>query len=512
MNYTDEQLAIINSKGDIKINAVAGAGKTTTLVGYAKERPNAKILYLAFNKTVKEEAQIKFKDLPNVKAETAHSLAYKHIVKMGYRLGEGLSINNIIDILKLPKSKDIYILAFHISKAFSCYCNSDKRNMLQIDYLVGLDNEAKAFFTKHSETILDHTKILLRQMNSKEIPMTHDFYLKKFQTLNPDLRYDIILFDEGQDASEVMLDIFKKQTATKVIVGDSHQQIYSWRYAVNSLEKCDYANYYLNTSFRFDSNIAKLAKAILDVKQSFDDDYKSVEIIGGGKFVGSLGKKQKAFLGRTNFGLIAKALELNKPKIYFEGHINSYLNSDSGVSIYDIMNLHSQDFDRIKNPIIKGLKDIDELYDYIEKTGDKQLKPMADLVNSYGKRLSYLLFELKNSHVEKKNAEYIFSTCHKSKGMEYDRVELLGDFTEINETDDNEEINLIYVAATRTKSSLIINENQVPENLKEIPSNIFIKRNDDDKKKVSKVVERVNVVDEFQEFHDLADNSKKRKR
>lgn len=504
MNYTNEQLAIIGSKGDIKINAVAGAGKTTTLVGYAKERPDAKILYLAFNKTVKEEAQIKFKDLPNVKAETAHSLAYKHIVKMGYKLGEGLSINNIIDILKLPKNKDVYILAFHISKCFSCYCNSDKRGMKEIDYLVGLDNEAKAFFTKNYDTILLHTRNLLSAMNKKEIRMSHDFYLKKFQSLKPQLDYDIVMMDEAQDASEVMLDIFKNQPATKVIVGDSHQQIYSWRYAINSLEKCDYANYYLNTSFRFDNNIANLAKAILGVKKEFDESYKDVEIIGGG---GSGMRKQKAFLGRTNFGLIAKALELNKSNIHFEGHINSYLNSDSGASIYDIMNLHSQDFDRIKNPIIKGLKDINELYDYIEKTGDKQLKPMADLVTAYGKRLSYLLYELKNSHVDKKDAEYIFSTCHKSKGMEYDSVELLGDFSNINETDVNEEVNLIYVAATRTKSSLTLNENQVPENYKEMPSNIFIKRND----KKGKVVARVEVVDEFQEFHELANNSKKRR-
>jgi superfamily I DNA/RNA helicase len=378
--------------------------------------------------------------------------------------------------------------------------------MQKIDYLVGLDNEAKAFFTNHKDTILEHTFNLLSVMNKKDIRMSHDFYLKKFQLLNPKLDYDIVMMDEGQDASEVMLDIFKNQTATKVIVGDSHQQIYSWRYAINSLEKCDYANYYLKTSFRFDNNIANLAKAILNVKQEFDESYKEVEIIGGG---GSAKGKVKAFLGRTNFGLIAKALELNKPKIYFEGHINSYLNSDSGASIYDIMNLNSQDFDRIKNPIVKGLKDIDELYDYIEKTGDKQLKPMADLVTAYGKRLSFLLYELKNSHVDKKDAEYIFSTCHKSKGMEYDSVELLGDFSDINETEINEEVNLIYVAATRTKSSLTINENQVPENYKEMPSNIFIKRNDNKK---TKVVARVSVVDEFQEFHDLADNSKKRRR
>jgi translation initiation factor 1 (eIF-1/SUI1) len=91
--------------------------------------------------------------------------------------------------------------------------------------------------------------------------------------------------------------------------------------------------------------------------------------------------------------------------------------------------------------------------------------------------------------------------------MEYDSVELLNDFSNINETDVNEEVNLIYVAATRTKSSLTLNENQVPDNYKEMPSNIFIKRND----KKGKVVARVEVVDEFQEFHELSNNSKKRR-
>ena len=63
-------------------------------------------------------------------------------------------------------------------------------------------------------------------MERAEIPITHEFYLKKFQLQNPQLSYDYILFDEGQDASPVMLDVFLKQKATKVIVGDGHQQIY----------------------------------------------------------------------------------------------------------------------------------------------------------------------------------------------------------------------------------------------------------------------------------------------
>ena len=80
---TEEQKAIVNSTGNIRINAVAGSGKTTTIIEYAASRPRgSKILYLAFNKSVRLEAARKFEDrgLHNVKVETAHSLAYKHIV------------------------------------------------------------------------------------------------------------------------------------------------------------------------------------------------------------------------------------------------------------------------------------------------------------------------------------------------------------------------------------------------------------------------------------------------
>lgn len=89
MKLTKEQEDIINSTGNIKINAVAGSGKTTTIIEYARTRPKeSKILYIAFNKSVKLEAVKKFADkgLSNVKVETAHSLAFKHVVfKHKYR-------------------------------------------------------------------------------------------------------------------------------------------------------------------------------------------------------------------------------------------------------------------------------------------------------------------------------------------------------------------------------------------------------------------------------------------
>jgi Flp pilus assembly CpaF family ATPase len=52
MKLTQEQIDIVQSTGNIKINAVAGSGKTTTIIEYAKARPaNSRILYLAFIKS-----------------------------------------------------------------------------------------------------------------------------------------------------------------------------------------------------------------------------------------------------------------------------------------------------------------------------------------------------------------------------------------------------------------------------------------------------------------------------
>ena len=58
LSLTPEQEAILQSTGDIRINAVAGSGKTTTIIEYARTRPaGSRIMYLAFNRSVKMEAE-----------------------------------------------------------------------------------------------------------------------------------------------------------------------------------------------------------------------------------------------------------------------------------------------------------------------------------------------------------------------------------------------------------------------------------------------------------------------
>ncbi len=493
MRLTKEQLDIIHSTGNIKINAVAGSGKTTTVIEYAKARPKkSKILYLAFNKSVKLEAVKKFREkgLLNVKVETAHSLAYKNIVfKHKYKVRhQGYKTYEVAELLNLQGNGEKhakYIIANHINKFIAYFCNSNKEKIKDLNYLdIVSDSKAKTFVTTFYNYIEKQTRLLLSKMDKGEIEIIHDFYLKKFQLSNPKLNFDYILFDEGQDASPAMLDIFLKQKATKVIVGDTHQQIYGWRHAVNSLEKTDFKTYHLSTSFRFSQDIANLAMKILNWKNILDD-YEPLFITGKGE---NKEHKVKAVLARTNLGLLLKAIEYVTEKkkikhIYFEGNINSYTYADEGASLYDILNLHNGNNRLIKDKLIKGMKDFDELEDYIEKTEDVQLALMIEIVREYGNEIPNIIKKIKSKHVEnneKEKAEMIFSTVHRCKGMEYDAIQIVNDFItekkleklkedekvrDINFSKINEEINLLYVAVTRTRNSIYIPQNLVPKSL-----------------------------------------------
>jgi F-box protein, helicase, 18 len=504
MKLTAEQEDIIHSSGDIIINAVAGSGKTTTIIEYAKTRPeNSRILYLAFNKSVKLEAVNKFaqKKIKNITIETAHSLAYKNIVfRHGYKVRTlGYKTYEIAGLLGLQGNGEKhheFVIANHINKFIACFCNSDKLKVQDVNYLETIsDAKAKTFVKTFYPFIEAQTRKLLAKMDKGEIEITHDFYLKKFQLQNPVLPFDYILFDEGQDASPAMLDIFLQQPAAKVIVGDTHQQIYSWRYAVNSLEKTGFKKFNLSHSFRFGSNIAQLATTILFWKDNITP-FTPVAIKGMGTNTDTV---TKAVIGRTNLGLLLKAIEYvtekkNIKHIYFEGNINSYTYADEGASLCDVLNLQNNKRSAIKDELIKSMASIKDLEEYIEKTEDAQLGMMVEIVKKYGNDIYDIIKSIKQKHIDgdkKEEAEVIFSTVHRCKGMEYDSIHLVNDFIteekverQVLDLDNdekkmsklNEEINLLYVAITRTKNILYIPEELLPADFPKLAQINIIKK------------------------------------
>ncbi|EFP3712928.1 ATP-binding domain-containing protein, partial [Campylobacter jejuni] len=72
---------------------------------------------------------------------------------------------------------------------------------------------------------------------------------------------------------------------------------------------------------------------------------------------------------------------------------------------------------------------------------------------------------------KQEQADLILSTGHKSKGLEWNNVEIIDDFLNIKQeleereqiTIAKEELNLLYVAVTRAKNSLNINKDYLLE-------------------------------------------------
>lgn len=492
MQLTQEQKSILSINGNIKINAVAGSGKTTTIIEYAKQLPkDATVIYIAFNKTVKDEAAIKFASLglQNIRVETAHSLAYKHIVvRSGFTLkANGYKTQELPNILEMQSNAEKhyeFIIANHVLKLVSLFCNSSKQKVEEVDYLATIDNEKTLQFVKSClPFIVLQTRRFLAKMNNKEIEITHDFYLKKFQLAQPILPYQYILFDEAQDASAAMLDVVLKQQATKIIVGDTHQQIYSWRYAINSLEQVAFATLHLTNSFRFNDNIASLANEVLQYKKTFFENQVVENVIGVGK---SESMQSKATIARTNIGLLVEAISYvtNNKKIatiYFEGNINSYTYADDGTSLYDVLFLYNNQHSKINDPLIKSMKQFKDLEEFIDKTSDMQLGMLVEIVKEYENEIFDILKLLKEKHVsfeQKNTAKMIFTTVHRCKGLEYDEVYLAEDFITKDKLEKqvengieplkliklNEEVNLLYVAITRAKTKLNIPYSVVPPN------------------------------------------------
>jgi hypothetical protein len=187
----------------------------------------------------------------------------------------------------------------------------------------------------------------------------------------------------------------------------------------------------------------------------------------------------KATIGRTNLGVLLSAISQWKQgklrKLYFEGNINKYMIVDEGSSLYDVLALQNGRKGIIKNKLIAQMDSMADLKKYIRKTEDPGLALMVDVIKEFGNDLPAFIDELKaNQSSVREDADMIFGTVHRCKWMEYDNVTLLNDFitedklkksiiqagtdemAEMTKNYITEEINILYVAATRAKNKLII--------------------------------------------------------
>lgn len=473
---TKEQKDIIFSKEDrIKISALAGAAKTSTLYYYAKEKPFKKILYLVYNKAMKDEAERTFGNLRNVVIKTIHGLGFGYV---GNFYKQKLTFNyGVVDIIKdlnLDWNRDME-LATKIDRMMKEYMLSDALEFEDINMFKDINGR----HTEERDLIIRLCNKLweLKKKYNNNIKVEHDFYLKLFHLSKKQLnhKYDIILLDEAQDSSTLVLDILKSSNVPSiVIVGDPYQQLYSWRNATNIMPLFEGKEYKLTTSFRVSQNIANIANAIIKDICKTDINMKGFNIKQ--KIVHDFDKsKPYVCLCRTNAYIFAEVCEVisnNKnAKIYFEGGFQSY----SFNNIKDAYFFYKGH--KVKNPLFNKFKNYYEMVDYAKKTNDLEILALDRMIEKYGSIIPDVVDNVKyNSTKNKDEANVLFSTIHRSKGMTYsipvyisdDHFEIENVFKKeyINKEDKNdfnindfyEEMCIVYVAITRCAGEIIFSD------------------------------------------------------
>jgi DNA helicase-2/ATP-dependent DNA helicase PcrA len=322
LDFTDEQQRIFNfvqnETGHGIIDAVAGAGKTTTIIECAKfVGTNRPILFCAFNNSISSEIFGKFRQLAmhNVTVKTIHALG-KQILQMNIgsknkiTLTENkynelikndeirerlkpfiekiLEINNLDPLNTLDKKQKFAIdnAIFRINKRLidinqkfrATLTNEEIISFEEMVFHFGIFNEFEARKKQFKEELncyYDCHKILLAAGNhfsekTMNIDYTDMLYLPFKWDLKPTIEYDFLFIDECQDLSKSQFEIvikYGKKGGRIIAVGDPQQSIYGFTGAdIDSFSRVkEYTNATelpLTTSFRCPQRAIELARTI----------------------------------------------------------------------------------------------------------------------------------------------------------------------------------------------------------------------------------------------------------
>lgn len=463
---SEQQSALASGAKKIKIQAFAGTGKTTLLKEMAIQYNQAKGLYLAFNRSIAQEASNSFPS--NVTCKTHNALALselrRHDASWRNVRAEKLSPiypEHIADLLQDQSINSLLIL-----RVISTFIYSPDENIGLAHFPLNDAFLAQLHSMERYEEHLDAAQKVWQEMidANSPFPMPHDGYLKLWSINPKQLPFDFIMIDEAQDSNPSFIRAMEQQRARQIYVGDEHQGIYTFRGAVNALASLQNAEENtLTITHRFGQKICALANQIIHSKGISASLKPSIAATDSTINYGHspLGAKP-LFLARTNAGLFRKALKLTQQGKNFclIGGAEKLNFPDLG----DLMKLNNQENDGD----YRDFKSLQKLHEQAMEHGKVDLAMRAKIAIEYGQKLPDILSAIneKISSTQNKTAETpTISTIHQAKGLEFDWVELIDDFPEINATKmppqalelrEMEEANIFYVAITRAKFGLTI--------------------------------------------------------
>jgi superfamily I DNA/RNA helicase len=476
---TAEQFVCVKAfaTGDpLVIQAGAGTGKTSTLrllAAHADTR-GLKGVYTAFNRKIVDDTALTMSG--NVQCSTAHSLAfraygraYSHRLNSVRMTGQQIARILGVDQYVLQYGTERRVLAAGwvaglAIKTVRQFCQSADRELSKrhVPYVDGIDpmtEDGKRTYSNNNDLAVHVLPYAVKawadiQRTDGQLRFEHDHYLKMWQLNSPVIEADFILFDEAQDADPVMLSIIEQQMergVQVVAVGDSQQAIYEWRGAVDALDRFAALGgkvAYLSQSFRFGHAVAEVANGLL-ARIGAD-----LRISGFGERASVVGPaaEPNAILTRTNAGAVREVISLQaagRRPFIVGGAVEAIRFAKAARTL--------QAGQPTDHPELACFSTWGEVQDYVEN--DQQggdLRQMVKLIDDFG--IDTILRAL-DSGIREEDADVVISTAHRSKGREWNSVQLGSDFFAPKEDAGDlstAELRLLYVACTRAKCELDI--------------------------------------------------------
>jgi DNA helicase-2/ATP-dependent DNA helicase PcrA len=252
---TGEQQAILTEavigKGDLLIDALAGTGKTSTLLEILKVIPQRSVLVAAFNRGISDEFKTRMPPIRRghaVVVQTLHSIGRAIIVSHFPKIQVDRDATEaLISSLGTGAPYEVRRSAVRLvrcAKETLAWSPEIGGPILgdtwPADVLLRLGFDQRLFSGKLKANQIERAVDIARRAVAAGLDMTHrktiDFcdmvWLPTALDLAPRSRFKAIMLDEVQDTSKPQLDLLARVALpdTRYIAcGDEWQQIYSWR-------------------------------------------------------------------------------------------------------------------------------------------------------------------------------------------------------------------------------------------------------------------------------------------
>lgn len=479
MEYSRYQLDIIDqfdhTKKNICISAAPGAGKTFILKELSKRVPSrCKCLFVAFNKSIADELASKLSK--EVECCTFHSKGFK-VLMSNFKFKPKVEENKCFRIGK----KHLNFENISINENKYLFDLQTIWNTIRVNLLIGtvkdIINICEEKGIDFIERMVDDIKIINEEWNNYnrrinkgdvfELDFTDMLYLP-YVLIDPIKlpKYDIIMTDECQDLNTLQRELllnYIKPKGRAIFVGDEKQCIYSFQGA--SVNNFYYLQQLPNTITLPLNTTYRCSKAIVEeAKKVFSDGIEAnTDAEEGVVRKGDLSEAMEGdfVLCRNNLPLIKCFLlfmSLNK-KATIKG-------KDLGIAICKILDqittiqdLNNLLEDKLQQLIERGLSRSVAM----NTTAYLDLAERCEIIKLLKKNFSGGFDQLKEKIHEifvEETEGIILCTCHKSKGLEANRVfflnpALIPSEHAVTETALYAEKCLKFVAITRAKKELI---------------------------------------------------------